>query len=206
MQQILDNHAAQIGVCVPGKVTRYNRLKQTVEVEILTKKSDGSERSIVPNAPVIFPGVYWDIQVGETGILIIADEDWRTWWRTGEKAEPESVATHELSSAFFVPGLRSSPDSRTIPASATVLEKPTIGGTVRLGDQGATERVVLGDSFVSDLQTHLSDLGTWAQAVEAALAALGGSTGGATATFVAQLLAFALAAGNDLSQTVKVDS
>jgi len=160
MGRILDGQSALLGVCMPAEVETFSRTDQTASVRIVTLKTDGSARPLIPNAPVIFPGVYWDVQPGEGGILILADEDWRSWWRTGEDSGPESEASHELANAFFIPGLRSLPAARTLPAATAVLENPKAGGEVRLGDQAANKAAVHED-LPDDLDTLMTDLNTW---------------------------------------------
>ena len=162
MSQILDSHGALMGVCSPGVVEAFDRDRQTAQVRIVTLKADGSARPVLPNCPVIFPGAYWDIPNDTGGILILADEDWRTWWRTDEPSVPESQSSHELSNAFFIPGLTSLPNARTLPAGAAVLEKPVPGGTVRLGAHTADGEVVH-DDLLADLSNYLWALDIWAQ-------------------------------------------
>jgi len=185
MTQILEGHASKIGVCHPGIVEKYDRINQVVQVRIATKKTDGSERPVVPNAPVIFPGAYWDIQVGEGGILVIADEDWRTWWRTGEISTPESVAQHELSSAFFVPGLTTWTAPRSLAAGSMVVPSTDL----RLGIWNSTEPVLCGDKFEDAIKTYVEDVYIFCSAVSGVITALGGDVTGQLAALLADTLA-----------------
>lgn len=171
LSQVLDEHAAQMSVCMPGVVESFNRADQTAEVRVVTLRTGGEHRATVPNAPVVFPGAYWDVQQGEGGLLVIADEDWRTWWRTDEDSEPESVASHELSSAFFIPGLRSQPNARDLLADSSVLLRPIALGTVRLGTYNAN-KAALHENLLSDLSGFLGDLGLWVGQVDVACGGL----------------------------------
>ena len=199
----LDERAALVRVCVPGVVQRFNRTTQTAQVRAVVLKADGSEPPPLPYVPVVYTGVYWDIQPGEAGLVVVADEDWRTWWRTGESSEPETVASHELSSAFFLPGLRAYPDVRTLPVGAAVLEKPTALGSVRLGDQAAT-KAVLHEDLLGDLSTFLGVLTTWGGTAHANWAAAAVSWAATVAPTIVVLQA-GIAGGSYESPTVKVE-
>ena len=204
LASILETHASGIGVCIPAEVESFNRSDQTAVLRIVTKRSDGEARAQVPNAPVVFPGAYWDIQRGEGGILVIADEDWRTWWRTGNDSPPESVASHDLANAFFVPGLRSSPDSRTLGANATVLEKPAALGTVELGATGANKAAVHED-LLGDLNTFLGNISTWAATIDGLIPNPAPNNWATVVTPIVTILVANIAAGNYQSPSVMVE-
>lgn len=167
MSQVLDESAAQISVCQPGEVVSWNRANQFVGVRPITLKADGSRRPVTIRTPVVFPGAYWDIQIGETGLLVMADEDFKTWYRTGETSTPESIAIHELSSAFFLPGVRHLANVRDLNINSAVLTRPAVGGTVRLGTYNASKAAVHED-LLGDLRAFLVALDTWGAAVGAA--------------------------------------
>jgi hypothetical protein len=146
-------------------VNAWSRANQTANVQPTLTMRDGSStgatRPVIANVPVIFPGAYWDIQVGETGLLLFGDFNPRRWWRTGEGGLPEGIAQHHSSNAIFLPGLRSLPEARDIPAETIVLPRPTATGHVALAQYNANKNV-LHEDLLSDLDDLLTDWNTFA--------------------------------------------
>jgi hypothetical protein len=167
LSQALDESAGRIMVAAPGKVAEWSRTTQTAKIRPLVLKPDGTERAVTIYMPVIFPGVYWDIQVGEVGLLVMADQDWHIWWRTDEVSLPETTASHDIQNAFFIPGLRSRHGSRDLAAGSSVLLRPTAGGTVRLGAHDAS-KAALHEDLLTDLNSFLADLSAWVADVDGA--------------------------------------
>lgn len=191
LSQALDESASNIMVMKPGKVEEWSRTTQTARIRPCVLKPDGTEMAVTIYMPVIFPGVYWDLQEGDYGAIIVADTDWHTWWRTGSISVPESTVTHQVQNGFFLPGVRVKDNPYPIPANVAVLEKPIAGGYVYLGDDGADKAVMHEDAA--------TDILTWAAAVSAAITGLGGDVTGALAALNAAL-------PGDVSPSVKVES
>ena len=190
----IDTHVVKV-----GKVVSWNKDEQTANIEVQVNPPDDTAYPMIQNAKVVFPGVYWDIQVGEYGLVLIGDWDINRWWRTGEKTTPESVEPHAIQNATFLPGIRTKTGARTIPTGATVLRSDDL----RLGNNGlasiADEKAMRGDAFTGDLSLFMSDLSTWVSAVSTA-------TGVSGTNLLADIttITVALAAGSYLSDEVKV--
>jgi hypothetical protein len=203
LSQALDERAALVGVCVPGEVVGFNHVSMIAQVRPVVLKSDGSTRPVLQFVPVVFPGVRWDVQVGETGLLIITDEDWRTWHRTGEDSIPETVASHELSNSFFIPGAFPSTNTPAIGANNTVVDKPSAGGSVLLGDDGAI-KAALHEDLLTDLNTFLVALNVWGGTAHINWAAAAAAfTANVTPTITT--LTVGIGAGSYESPSVKVE-
>jgi len=169
MSRVLDQFGADLMVCAPGIVESFTPQTQTARIRSATLKPDGSERAVTVQTPVVFPGpVYWHVQDGSEGLLIAADRDWKTWWRTGEVARSESEGAHQLAHSFFIPGVMSRPNTsqRTLTNNSTTIDKAAAGGFVILGDPGATKEAVH-EELLKDLNTMLQMLDLWVSAVDA---------------------------------------
>jgi hypothetical protein len=163
--QVLEQHAEDIRAIDVGVVANaWDRANQTAPVQPIIQSRAGETRGIIENVPVIFPGVSWDIQVGEAGLLLFGDLNPRRWWRLGYSARPEGPGLHAAGNAIFLPGLRSQPDARNVPANAAVVDKPAAGGSVRLGDPAAT-KAALHEDLVTDFNIFAPLFDTWATAV-----------------------------------------
>lgn len=145
----------------PGEVTAWDRSDQVVTVRPVILGADRSARAAIHRCAVVFPGACWDIQLGEVGLLLVCDADYRRWWRDDEDAVPQTTASHAIGNSVFLPGLRSLPQARTIPIAAMVLETPSAGGTVRLGDPSA-DKAAVHEVFLDDLDTFLALFDAWA--------------------------------------------
>lgn len=155
----------------PGEVTSWNRDEQTATVQPLILGPGRAARAAIPRCAVVFPGACWDIQVGETGLLLVCDADYHRWWRDDEAALPATTASHSIGSSVFLPGLRSLAGARGIPFRATVLECPIaagIGRSVRLGVWDA-DRAALHENLLNPLRDFYTALNAWGALVEAAL-------------------------------------
>lgn len=161
---LMGDRERQMAVIVPGEVTAWDSTDESVTVQPLVRQQDGTVRPVVYQCPVVFPGAYWDIQIGEIGLLLVADQDISDWWRTGQQSTPPTRATHDINNGIFIAGLRPSTDARTHGTGVATLEKPTLTGEVRLGDQAATKAAVHED-LLTGLDTFLAALDTWGTAV-----------------------------------------
>lgn len=167
MEALLQDRTAQISVAVPGTVTAWNSLTETVAVTPQVHGLDNTPRPPVPQCPVLFAGPHWDIQIGEQGLLIICDHDIETWWRTGVPSEPPTRQSHRMGNAVFVPGIRPMTSPRTHKVGAAILERPVALGEVLLGTPTAT-KAALHEDFLTDFDTFLSALDAWGTLVATA--------------------------------------
>ena len=106
---------------IPGKITKYSATTQEADVMVLIKErylcngTIGEHEIIIPNVPVIFPAaaddVYVTLPVGEgtLGELSFADRSLENWLEA-DCSTSYSIDTdyrhHDLSFAYFTPGLR----------------------------------------------------------------------------------------------------
>ena len=106
---------------VPGKIVKYSAANQEADVMVLIKEKFISNREIVeheiiiPNVPVIFPAAADDVYVtlpvgiGTLGELSFSDRSLENWM-DADCSTSYSVGTdyrhHDLSFAYFTPGLR----------------------------------------------------------------------------------------------------
>jgi hypothetical protein len=157
---LLQDQSGQMSVIVPGEVVSWDSTTETVTAAPQIRDRSGEARPEIHQCPVIFPGVYWDLQVGETGLLLVCDEDFSSWWRTGEIAAPLTRQNHDIGNAVFLAGFRPSTNARTHVTDAVVLDKPAVGGEVLLGDPGAT-KAALHEDLLPDFNTFLSALSVW---------------------------------------------
>jgi hypothetical protein len=177
LEQIFDDRLGELRAIEPAKVEAFNRASQVATVRPLVLGRGGRARPPLYRVPVVFPVAYYDVQDEETGLLLVADEDWRSWWRTGEASSPATRLSHDLSNAVFLPGFRPSTNPHsTLPSEAAVLEKPTASGTVRLGDPSAT-KAVLHEDLLSDLDAMLADWRAYIALFDTWAAAVGTATG-----------------------------
>jgi len=181
LQQVFDENSARLRAIEPGEVVSWDRSEQFATIQPLVRDRAGEARAQIHKVPVIQPTAYHDVQVGETGLLLVCDRDPSKWWRDGTESDPETAATHSVSNSIFIPGLRSSGDARTIPADTAVLEKPKAGGEVHLGVQGAT-RFVVHDALTTTLNAFLTALNTWGTTAHADWATAAGAFSAVTTT------------------------
>jgi len=201
---LLDDRAGQISVIVPGQVVGWDNSTETATVRPLLLDRAGAQRPEIQQCPVVFPGgAYWDIQVGETGLLLVCDEDFSAWWRTEEIAAPETRQNHAIGNAVFIGGLRASTDTRTHQTDAAILPKPDLGGEVLLGDSGAT-KAALHEDLLTDLNTFLGLLRTWGGTNHANWAVASAAFTAAVTPAINALTA-GIGLGNYQSPSVKVE-
>jgi len=164
----------ELWTAIPGRLVSWDRSIGVGSVAPLVQLADGTALPVIPGIPVVFPCAFQDLNLdtqGGHGLLIACTSDWRRWWRGEGTKTPETVSRHQLSNSVFLPGLRSRGMAREIPADAAVLERPVVGGTVRLGSTGANKAVVHED-LLSGLDDLLAALDTWGQAVQVATGVL----------------------------------
>ncbi len=178
MADLLDVSNGRIEGAVVVRVESFDRSEQTASVAPQVKRGDATP-AVVDSVPVIFPGVYWDVQAGEYGVLLTGGLNWRRWWRTGEVSAPEDTTRHGLTNGLLLMSLTPQSDPRALPSKAMVVPKPTATGAVLLGSSTADKDVVHEDA--------ITDILTWASAVSAAITLLGGDVSGALGTLTTDL-------------------
>lgn len=169
--ELLEELAASIkgsmATAIPATVLTYDPTTQTA-----TCKPTVSGRWHIPetdtlipvplptvaNVPVIFGGITWPLQPGDTVLLVICDRSLDEWKATGQpETVPLDIRRFDLTDAVAIPGLR--PSTNPIQASgwhatAKVIE----AADLRLGSSAASSPVALAtllSSFFSSLKTWL---------------------------------------------------
>lgn len=173
--QEIDN----LGSWYPGVVVGWNRTDRLVNVDPLVLRDPPIPQAV--NLPVLFPGVYWEMEVrdptgqithGTEGIVLLGWYDWRSAWQTGEQRESQHDGTHQISSGVFVPT-----DGLTLPIVSLADHGLILGSKVilspdlRLSTYDANERVLRGDEYTSQEDTWVNALDTFLSAMVAAIAA-----------------------------------
>ncbi len=180
MGSILDGRIEDIRTAFPGKVNSFDRTKKTAEIAFqldlgLDEIGNDLTPPPIPGVPVVFPGAYWDVQPGETGLVLVTWKNMQNWLLTGTLLPPEDTGVHELSSCCFLPGLWPFPTAQmmTLPTGAKVV--PLESGLIKLLLAAATaaEGLVKGTSFNTHMQTYLAAHSTWVTAVGTAVPVLG---------------------------------
>lgn len=174
--QVFRQNSEQLRAISPGEVIAWDKSEQTATIQPLIRDRAGEDRPQIYKVPVIQPIAYQDLQVGEVGLILFCDRNPARWWRDNQQSDPEGNASHHVSNAIFLPGLRSKTKKRTIPTDTAVLERPAVGGEVHLGVQGATKAAVHED-YPSDMDSLLGTAGGGLLQWIAAIDALVGPTG-----------------------------
>lgn len=211
--------AAKLHVAFPARVERVadGRVDVRPEIGRATECRDGStlheELPVIASVPIVFPraesiGVVFPVSVGSYVLVVCCDRNIGEWLRTGRRERTADVGAHVLDGAVAIPGLF--PDASAIDPDHMVLGSLESGPSihidddqVRLGGNGATERVPHGDAWVDALTTFRTALATWANAVAAGVTTAGGTVDG-HATFVTAIDDLGDALEAALSERVRV--
>jgi hypothetical protein len=186
----------------PGEVISFDRSEETATISPMVHDRPGVARQVIHRVPVQQPVAYSDVQAGMTGTILCCDRNPSRWWRNNRSSDPEGSATHVISNAIFVPGLMTKRTTRTIQSGAAVLEKPTVAGTVRLGDPSATKAAVHED-ILNAIEDVFQALNAWATTAHADWATA--ATAFSSVTTLITAFSTGIAAGSYKSPSVKVE-
>lgn len=174
VRRAMDARIADLRVCLPAKVTRYDAAKQQVDAQpLLADSIDGEDGAavavtlpVVTNVPVVFPGgggfmLTFPIAAGDVVTLVFSDRSLDEWLSKGGDVTPADPRQHHLSDAVAFPSLApfSAPRAHAS-ASKVVLGKdgdPAIyidGSEIHIGGDSGLEKAALGET----LKTHLDSL------------------------------------------------
>jgi hypothetical protein len=204
LSEILSGYGSQregdMHVWFPGRVVSYDRTTHLATIDPMVIADPPIPR--LPSIKVAFPGVRWELSTSDTGIVLIADYPWDDWWRTGDPSSPDEPGTHEIAYACFIPGLGPGNNLPLTESGTTTLT--ALGSTIwlHLGKYDANEKLIRGNSFLSDFDSFLATLSTWVGQVEVAIGPLAGTQPLQTAIGV---LRTGIAALDYVSNIVKVD-
>lgn len=160
----------RVHTSVPGRVLSYDRTTQTATVQPSIRfayiDENGDRQTYlappIANAPIGFIGaaggaIYFPIAAGDECLLVFAERSLDEWRQTGsDDNTPRDPRRFDITDAIVWP-LRS--PANALPSTATSANAMVISADeILLGDSSATERLVLGDAFLTDLQAVETEL------------------------------------------------
>lgn len=121
LSAILESHALDLHVALPGTVRSYDAGAQTAEIElgvqrVLPAEDEEDEEDtpeslpILQSVPVAWPRggscfLHWPLAAGDTGLVVFCESDLSAWRESGGVVDPGVALRHGLSGAVFHPGL-----------------------------------------------------------------------------------------------------
>ncbi|MEA1064752.1 Gp138 family membrane-puncturing spike protein [Erwinia sp. HR93] len=116
MAQAGGDLSSQIRVALPAIVTEFNAERQTVTLQpaIAGTGADGAALKMPPLAdvPVKFPrgggfAFTFPVAAGDEGLAVFSDRCIDGWFSSGQVSQADDHRQHDLSDAFFLPGVSS---------------------------------------------------------------------------------------------------
>jgi hypothetical protein len=117
--KIIDMYMRAFNFCMPGKVTAFDRVNQTVSVQpcfqrLYADADDPENMSIIDDVPVQYTGSgnFWvthDIAVDSYVLLMFSQRSLATWFDQGGVVDPELNHILHESDAIAIPGINPSP-------------------------------------------------------------------------------------------------
>lgn len=124
IRRAISSATMELRVAMPGKVVRYDKEKQVVDVQPVFKRKykDGSvtDPPVIYSVPVAFPRagdafIALPLKPGHSVLLIFSDRSLEKWSSAGDLHEPEDTRTHDISDAVAYPGTY--PGSSPVPVN-----------------------------------------------------------------------------------------
>lgn len=152
LERVSRSALAHVHTSCPAKVTKFDPLANTVDVELVTKadfydpetrERDFDEKpSTIGNVPVIWPrgGGYvmtLPLAAGDFVWLMFSEQALGEWRTTGQTSEPADARRHSIGYPFALPG--AFPDVRPL-ASADVTNRTS---KMVIGEDGGNCQIVL---------------------------------------------------------------
>lgn len=109
----------RVRTSMPGRVVSFDPVMQTAVVEAMVHQvlSDGGAAALPPllDVPVAFPRaggfvITFPVKPGDEGLVSLSDRCIDGWWQSGKAGPPLTYRMHDLSDAFFAPGICSLPN------------------------------------------------------------------------------------------------
>lgn len=114
IQAHLERRLASVHVSMPAEVVSYDRNTQKVKVQPSLKRlrEEGQviDWPVISDVPVLFErtntfSMTYEIKPGDSGAIIVSERSLDKWKLSGGKVDPEDFRQHDISDAFFIPGL-----------------------------------------------------------------------------------------------------
>lgn len=170
LSQWMRANMKQLATWFPVKVRDFDLDKKTVTAECQLDLGEETPPPL-PSVPVLWPGTYWDIDNGETGIVLVGWRNIRNWLLTGSKSVPQDDGIHDRANCCFVPGLYPFPDARELDLDPGTKVIPLgLLTQLRLAEYDAAQGVIRGDDFLGHFDTKLIAEKAWVTAVAALFA------------------------------------
>lgn len=141
LKAILQGYAATVWTACPGIVESYDAATNTAEVKLAIRPKQRSPEGVwtdvdtpplLVDVPVKFFGnakfvVTIPVTKGDEGIIVFSKNCFDAWWQSGGVQSQLELRTHDLSDAFFLPGVYSKPN---VPAaiSTTSMQMRNLAG------------------------------------------------------------------------------
>jgi hypothetical protein len=147
LEAAIANGIARVRVAMPGKVTKYDSTRETVNVlpQLKTPLVDElgeyefEDLPIIPDVPIMWPSgnggecfITFPIAEGDYVELVFNDFDIGVWRTQGEQGNPGDLRIHGLSGAVAYPGLRT--NATKLGSGKVHAENVVIGAKVMLGN------------------------------------------------------------------------
>lgn len=135
LKDAINSKLMETRVSMPGKIVSYNSSEQRANIQPLFKKEykDGTISNLpeIPGVPVQFPCcdnkksyIHMPIKTGDFGLLIFCDRNLDNWLsKKGNIELPLDSRMHDLSDAFFIPGIRPFNDAANISNDCNLIIK-----------------------------------------------------------------------------------
>lgn len=144
----LERRLSEMHTAIPGRVEKYDKDKQTVDVQPLVKviapKEGGDTEAetlpVLSSIPVEWPGaggvrLVLPLKQGDTGRIVFHEASIDAWQQQGGVIDPGDARRFHLSDATFVPGLKDATKPWTVES----------GDDASFGKDGAHQVVITAD-------------------------------------------------------------
>jgi hypothetical protein len=141
LRAVQDGVAQRIWTALPAIVQAFDATNITADVQIAIQrqvrspKGDWTNQTLQVNTkcPVCFQsgggaGLFFSLQQGDEGLLIVASRCIAAWWAQGGIQPQPQFRVHDLSDGFFLPGVFSQPRKPSAAVAPGVAQLRTLDG------------------------------------------------------------------------------
>lgn len=114
IQTVVENMLLDLHTCIPGRIEKYDYIKQLAEVKPLIRQdyNDDTTESmpVIANVPVMFPRtkksiIHFPLVKGDYVLILFSERAMEKWLSLGGEAESGDKRKYDLSDAIAIPGL-----------------------------------------------------------------------------------------------------